>query len=186
MTLSHPVSRKHIHTRRIECHGFQRDDGLWDIEGTLTDTKTYSFDNVDRGGVSAGEAIHRMKVRLTVDDDLNVHAAEADTEASPYNICTDANHAVPGLAGLTIGPGWRNDVKKVIGRTKGCTHVRDLLMGPVALTAYQTIIPVRNRAKAENPDFPTERPPVLGTCHAYDTDGPVVKRGWPEFYTGKD
>ena len=69
MSLSRPAPRKHIHTRRIECQGFQRDDGHWDIEGTLTDSKTYSFDNVDRGGVASGEAVHRMTIRLTVNAD---------------------------------------------------------------------------------------------------------------------
>ena len=51
MPLEKPHPRKHIHTRDIQCLGYQRDDGLWDIEGTIMDTKTYSFDNIDRGGV---------------------------------------------------------------------------------------------------------------------------------------
>ncbi len=33
MQLSNASKRKHIHTRRIECLGYERDDGLWDIEG---------------------------------------------------------------------------------------------------------------------------------------------------------
>ncbi|MDD9877943.1 MAG: DUF2889 domain-containing protein [Magnetovibrio sp.] len=181
MALSRPAARKHIHTRRIECHGYERDDGLWDIEAVLVDQKTYPFDNVDRGVVSAGEPVHRMVVRITVDLDLVVHGAEAVTEASPYTICADANLTVPDLVGVRIGPGWRKEVKRVMGRTKGCTHVRDLFMGPLAQAAYQTIIPVRSRRRTEAPD-PAERPPVLGTCHAYATDGPVVERQWPQFY----
>jgi hypothetical protein len=41
MPLSHPVSRKLLHTRAIECHGYERDDGFWDIEAHLVDTKTH-------------------------------------------------------------------------------------------------------------------------------------------------
>ena len=186
MSLSRPAPRKHIHTRRIECQGFQRDDGHWDIEGTLTDSKTYSFDNVDRGGVASGEAVHRMTIRLTVNDDMVVQAAEAFTESSPYTLCTDANSSVPEIAGLTIGPGWRKEVRKIMGRTKGCTHIRDMMMGPVAQTAYQTIIPMRNRKSSEDAKKRTDRPPVLDTCHAYASDGPIVERTWPQFYTGED
>ena len=182
MPLSRPVPRQHIHTRAIECHGYLREDNLWDIEGTLTDLKTYTFDNIDRNGVVAGEPIHKMVVRLTVDEDLLVQNAEAFTAASPYLTCSDANSNVPNLAGLQIGPGWRAGVKKVMGRTLGCTHIRDLIMGPIALTAYQSIIPWRNR-KTQQP--PGDNPAILGTCHAYATDGPIVERLWPQHFTGK-
>ena len=67
MTLTKPPPRKHLHTRDIQCKGYLRDDGLWDIEGRIIDTKTYSFENFDRGGVASGEAVHHMEIRLTVD-----------------------------------------------------------------------------------------------------------------------
>ena len=66
MPLSKPDARRHAHTREIQCLGYEREDGLWDIEGSIRDSKTYSFDNIDRGGVAAGEAIHHMLVRLWV------------------------------------------------------------------------------------------------------------------------
>ena len=40
MPLSPPVSRSPVHTRRIECRSYRRDDGLFDIEGHLTDRKS--------------------------------------------------------------------------------------------------------------------------------------------------
>lgn len=181
MSLSRPVPRQLIHTRTVECHGYRRDDGLWDIEGTLVDRKTYSFENMDRGGIAAGEPIHRMTVRLTVDDALVVREAEAFTAFSPYTICGDANTNVPALAGLQIGPGWRAGVKKAMGRTKGCTHVRHMIMGPVAQTAYQTIIPWLNRSTQQPPG---DKPAILDTCLAYATDGPIVARVWPQHATG--
>ena len=72
MPLTTAASRKLIHTRDIRCQGYKRDDGLWDIEGQITDTKSYSFDNQDRGRVGAGTPVHNMLVRLTVDDNLIV------------------------------------------------------------------------------------------------------------------
>ena len=60
MPLEKPQPRKHIHTRDIQCRGYHRDDGLWDIEGTIMDTKTYSFDNIDRDGIPAGEPLHHQ------------------------------------------------------------------------------------------------------------------------------
>lgn len=181
MSLTKPMPRRQIHTRDIECQGYLREDGLWDIEGTLIDVKAYTFENIDRGKIAAGEPIHKMTVRLTVDVNLIVQKAEAFTEKSPYTVCANANSNVPGLAGLKIGPGWRTEVKKLLGRTKGCTHIRDLIMGPLAITAYQTIIPWRDKKN----NLPLEETPlILGSCHAYAPDGPVVERIWPEHFTG--
>ena len=51
MPLSPAVQREAIHQRDIECHGYRRADGLWDVEGRMVDTKTYAFDNRYRGQV---------------------------------------------------------------------------------------------------------------------------------------
>ena len=107
MPLSRPARRDHIHSREIHCRGFRREDGLWDIEGELVDTKTYSFANRDREGIVAGEPIHHMRIRLTLDDDMLVHACEAATEAGPFDLCPAITPTFAGLAGLRIGPGWR-------------------------------------------------------------------------------
>ena len=41
MPLSPPAARDPLHTRRIEINGYRRADGLFDIEGRLTDTKPF-------------------------------------------------------------------------------------------------------------------------------------------------
>ena len=179
MALTKPHTRKHIHTRDIKCRGFERDDGLWDIEGRIIDTKTYSFENFDRGEVASGEAIHDMEIRLTLDDDLVVQKAEASTQSSPYSICGDMNQIFTTLNGLAIKPGWRREVIKRMGGVKGCVHLTDLVTGPLAVTAHQTIHAAKERRKKVVPGM---RPPQLNTCHAYDQRSEIVKRIWPEFY----
>ena len=67
MPLSPPVGRQHLHTRRVTCQGFFRDDGLWDIEGRITDEKTYEHANEWRGPLKPGDLVHDMSIRLTVD-----------------------------------------------------------------------------------------------------------------------
>ena len=84
-----PQPRKERHTRQITCKGYQREDGLWDVDARITDIKTYSFDNVFRGTIEAGEPIHDMWIRLTVDTDMLVHDCIAVTDSSPYECCPD-------------------------------------------------------------------------------------------------
>ncbi|HYD97931.1 MAG TPA: DUF2889 domain-containing protein, partial [Alphaproteobacteria bacterium] len=79
MPLSAPAARRHIHTRTVTCQGFRREDGLWDIEGHMTDVKTYAFGNEWRGEIAPGEPLHDMWMRLTIDDGFTVHAVEAVT-----------------------------------------------------------------------------------------------------------
>ena len=180
MPLPDPVSRKHIHTRQIRCQGFLRDDGLWDIEGEMIDSKTYSFENKDRGTINSGDPIHRMVLRLTVDDALKVHDIEAVTENAPYTICGNVTPALKALIGASIKPGWRRDVIKSFGGTHGCTHLTDMLLGPMAVTAWQTIMPARK--KRQTPDATGKKPVMLDTCHALATNGTIVARDWPDFY----
>jgi hypothetical protein len=186
MPLSPPVKRNHIHTREIRCIGYERDDGLWDIEGRITDTKTYSFENQDRGLVGSGTPVHDMLVRLTVDNDLVVQDAEASTEQGPFHICPNITDGVKALIGLKITTGWTRNVQKAIGGVKGCTHINQLLIGPLATTAYQSIVPRKIHVSKTHDDKPEKRPVIVDTCHAFAADGPIVQRMWPDYYEGDD
>ena len=167
-----------MHHRRVECRGYRRDDGLWDIEGHLVDTKPFDIPTAARGGeIRAGEALHEMWIRLTVDTDLVVRQVEAKTDFGPYGVCGDITGNFQALVGLRIAPGWTLKTRTLLGGVKGCTHLVELL-GPIATTAFQTIYPARVRRESAS------RPPLLDSCHAYRSDGPLVKAKWPQFYTG--
>ena len=190
MPLSPPSPRKPIHTRNVECFGYIREDGLWDIEGHMTDVKSYAFTNSHRGELKPGEPVHNMWIRITVDDRLAIHNAEASTEHSPYAVCPAAADNYHKLIGLRIKSGWLNEVKERLGGTGGCTHLTELL-GPMATTAFQTAWASRNKGremvglpKLEDRQPKDRRPALLNTCHAYASDSPVVKENWPAFYTG--
>jgi hypothetical protein len=180
MSLSPPASRESIHHRQIDCRGYRRSDGLWDIEGHLRDTKSYAFANRFRGEIAPGEPIHDMWLRLTLDDELTVIEAQAATEAGPFAICPAITPAFARLEGLTIGPGWRRAVQARLGGVRGCTHLVELL-GPLATTAYQTIHAWRARYA---PPVESDRPPShLDSCHALARDGEVVRAHYPRWYT---
>ena len=191
MPLSSPVNRQLLHARNITCLGFYRDDGLWEIEGRLTDRKDYSFENENRGQVDAGEPVHDMWLRVTLNDNLLITNVEASTDASPYTICPDITKNFSRLKGITIGPGWRKAIKNKVGGIHGCTHLVELL-GPIATTAYQTIFSEKAQIlkKAKSSESKTKtvageernKPRLLNTCHAFNESSSVVKKRWPNFY----
>jgi hypothetical protein len=180
MPLSSPDARKHVHTRAIECRGYEREDGLWDIEGHLIDVKTYSFEKRNQERVEAGEPFHEMWLRLTIDDDLEIHGAEAVTDHAPTSLCGVITPNFAGLKGIKIGPGWRRKAHAVVGGVKGCTHLVELL-SPLATVAYQTLWPSRAKRRGGKVD---DSPQFLNTCYAYASDGELVKKIWPKAYTG--
>lgn len=184
MPLSSPVARQHLHTRAIEMRGYQREDGLYDIEAHLTDTKTYAFDNQDRGTVEPGVPLHGMWVRLTVGEDMVIRACEASSDFTPYAICPQAAPNFARLAGVSIGPGFNRAVKERVGGTLGCTHLREVL-AQMATVAFQTIGPMRWRrareareaaiARGETPPLARRAVPI-GSCLAYAPGSVVVER----------
>ena len=198
MPLSPPTGRQHLHTRRVTCQGFYRDDGLWDIEGRITDEKTYDHANEWRGSLKPGDFVHDMSIRLTIDHRFTIVDVEAVTDSSPYRICGDIAPNFRKLIGLRIGAGFTRAVKERLGGVHGCTHLVELL-GPVATTAFQTAgsrkanelqnayrQKIGKPAKPRDPNQPQRKPYMLDNCHTWASDSEVTRRWVPQFYTGPD
>lgn len=183
MPLSAPVERLPAHTRRVECRGYAREDGLWDIEGHLVDTKSRDIPTVERasGHIAAGEPLHEMWIRLTVDLDLLIRSVEAVTDWGPYQGCGAIAPYFKVLEGETIKAGFTQRTRELLGGTRGCTHLLELL-GPLATTAFQTIYAARERARPAGADG--RKPALVDSCHMYASQGRIVRARWPAFYTG--
>ncbi len=198
MPLAPPVGRQHLHTRRVTCQGFFRDDGLWDIEGRITDEKSYAHANEWRGPLEPGDFVHDMSIRLTIDDRFFIVDVEAVTDKSPYRMCGDITPDFRKLIGLRIGGGFHKAVRERLGGIHGCTHIVELL-GPVATTAFQTVssrkasdLARAHREKAgtqppaDSTPKPRRRPYMIDTCHTWASDSEITRRWVPDFYTGPD
>lgn len=188
MPLTEPVPRELLHLRDIELRGYRRADGLFDIEATLQDTKSYAFGNADRGQIDPGVPLHRMLARMTLTEEMEITTFEAVTEFGPYAICPSAAPNFARLAGLKVGRGFLKAANERIGGVHGCTHLRELL-GQMGTVAFQTLYAVRVKREAapnavDTAQEPVRKPMLLGTCKAYAPDSPVVARQWPQFYTG--
>jgi hypothetical protein len=193
MPLSPPADREELHARDIALRGFQRADGRFDIEATLSDTKARGFASEQRGWVAPGERLHGMAARMTVDVEMTIVAFEAAIDDSPFpSVCPGAAPHFARLVGLVIGPGFVRAAMQRVGGTGGCTHLRELLQ-QMATVAYQTMWPVRQRRAAAQPaldqaapEQPRPAPALLNSCHGWSSGSPVIRAGWPHLYTGAD
>ncbi len=178
-------ARKPLHTRRITYEGFLREDGLFEMEAELVDTKGEVLHLVERGAVEPGEPVHHMRARVTFDDEMKVVDAQAWMDSSPFPDCVAATGPMQRLVGASIGRGWRRTLDEAMGGVAGCTHLRELLTG-LATAAIQTVFghAEAQRRQAGTPlPSPQDPPPYyMGKCMWWDFDGPVVKRVMPAFY----
>jgi hypothetical protein len=177
-----------VHKRDFAFEGYRRADGNFDIEGRMTDRKSYAFPNDFRGEIQADEPLHDMRVRVTIDEDFRILDIATETAAGPFEICPAITPAFAALKGATIGRGWTKLLREKFGGAAGCTHHVELLR-TLATVAFQTVYGEQSRQRRAEGKAPDDsggkRPVFLDTCHALASDGAVVKARWPAFYRPK-
>jgi hypothetical protein len=181
-----PTRRRHMHTRTIECNGYLRDDGLWEVEARLRDRKPFSQSaSRYREELMPGDPVHDIALRLAIDDSMTVREAQATMRATPYPTCIEVEPILQRLVGERIGKGWRELVRQKIGRIETCTHLSELL-GPAVTALFQTMSYGKTPEGGSSMDHQRaagERPFFIGGCHSWRTDGPIVAEMFPQFAT---
>lgn len=173
-----PASRRLLHRRAIDVQVFARDDGQFDVEAGLIDTKTH---DVPLAGETrkAGDPIHEMRLLLTVDAQLSITAATSQTRWMPYaGACGEHGDAYARLVGLNLMKGFRQAVQERLGGTRGCTHLTELcLVLPTAVIQAMagSVIDTREGDADGNPPFQLDR------CHALRRDGTTVATFYPRW-----
>jgi hypothetical protein len=176
MPLSAHVPRQPLHHRKISARGYKRDDGLFEVEGHLVDTKAYSF-KLRSGERLAGEPVHEMWLRITYDTSMTIIDAEASSDAHPYpGFCATITPHYRAMIGWSMRPGFSAKVRETFGGTKGCTHLTDLI-SLLATTAYQNLA-------GQLPSNAEKKPFQLDGCHALASDAPAVATFYPKWYRG--
>ena len=172
------VERELTHTRRVRFEGYKRKDGLWDIEGHITDVKNHDF-TLETGVRRAGLPVHDMWVRLTIDTQFNVVDAVAVSDAVPYpGGCDTVGPAYRKLIGLNLVDRFRKRVSERLGGVQGCTHITEML-GYFPTAAIQTFAGENKQNRDES-----EKPFQLDHCYAMDTHSETVREYYPKWYAG--
>jgi len=176
------VPREPLHTRTIRVDAYARSDGQWDLDAQLLDVKAYDFPR--HGGQThvAGDPVHHMHLRVTINDEFTITDAVAAYEAAPYNeFCFAIAPDYKDLVGMNLLRGFRHTVKERFGRTAGCTHITELSY-VLPTVAIQSMAGKRRKKNEPALEPKTSRPFQLEGCHALKLDGPVAAKFYPEWY----
>lgn len=173
------IARELTHTRRVRFEGYKRADGLWDIEAHLYDVKSHDYP-LKTGVRRAGQAVHEMWLRLTIDTQFNVCDAIAVSDAYPYpGGCDSFGDVYRSLIGLNLLAGFSRKVRERVGGALGCTHLTEML-GFFPTAAIQTFAGEMQEEREDG-----SKPFQLDACHALVTTGDTVRRLYPKWYVGK-
>ncbi len=157
----------------MTVRAYKRDDDLWDIEGHLTDVWPEPVSKA-ASLLPAGEPMHAMWLRLTVDGTATIVAAQAVTDAGPYDsACAAITPDYSKLVGVQITRGYRDAIRRLLGRTAGCTHLNELA-GAMGSAAMQAMWNDMN-------DETDTKPSSVDGCHALKSDGPQVAKFFPRW-----
>lgn len=173
-----PVPRQRLHVRRMSYEGWQREDGLFDIEARLLDVKDRDFELMT-GVRPAGQPVHEMWARVTIDRHFVVQAVAACTDAMPYpGACDRVTPDYSKLVGINLMHGFRKELYDAMGGVRGCSHLTELIaLLPTA--ALQTFAGLRREIEPHE-----EKPFQLDRCHALEHTSDTVRRYYPKWYRG--
>jgi hypothetical protein len=106
--------------------------------------------------------------------------ASASSDAVPYpGGCEAIAPAYRNLVGLSLKTNFRKRVAELFGRTRGCTHLTEMLAG-LPTAAIQTFA---GEMPEERDDG--HKPFQLDQCHALETGSETVRKWYPKWYRGK-
>lgn len=159
--------RKEIHTRDIESRVWLHDDDYWEIEIWLLDTKGYDTTVGLDKDLPAGQALHEMRVQLTVGLDQVIRDIEIAMPNTPFDLCPGVVHNFKSLKGQCMAKGWNGLLSERFAGAGGCRHIVDMLR--MAGT-------VLFQAMSYNYDFRKDDLPFWSdSCYAFRNDGLVIR-----------
>ncbi|MPW18737.1 conserved hypothetical protein [Paraburkholderia piptadeniae] len=170
------LTRELLHRRSFDCAGYQRDDGMLDIEITLIDSKPDDF-LLTRGTRLGGQPMHHMAMWATVDADFRIVDVVVNSLATPYpGICDTIGASYRQIVGLNLLHGFRSAVSKLFGGIAGCSHLTEMLYLIPTL-----VIQSRAEERWQRRDN-GQRPFEIDGCHALKASGELVKEVYPDWW----
>ena len=167
------------HRRTFDVQIFARGNGLWEVDARITDVKPH---DVELGGAPrrAGDPVHDMRVRLVIDEAMNVLEAGSEMVWMPYpGACDGHGDPYAQLVGLNLRSGFREAVRRRVGGTRGCTHITELTQVLPTAVIQAFAGDVFNTDDDPRNDI---RPFQLDRCHALRLDQQAVRVHYPRWY----
>jgi hypothetical protein len=166
-----------VHERRMEFRTYPLEENKVLVEGWLRDERLVEGYHWDGRKRSPG-VVHWIGVRLLLGGwPLTILDAEAEMPEIPHELCPTTLDAVRKIIGVSIAPGFSDQVRKRLGGVRGCSHMTHLIvaMGPAALHGYWTQSSRTPRPVPRNLDEFPGLNYLVNSCQLWKKDGPLMR-----------
>ena len=169
-------ARQKIHTRKIDIATYEGESDSIIVEGILRDERLLDAYQ-STGEVYPPGTIHHMIIRMKIrGPQLVIEDIEVEMPTIPHNECIETHKSLSPLKGIPIVSGFNANVKKLIGRTKGCSHLMSLLtaMAPAAVQGAWSAM----AREPVDPEIymPSAMERLENTCWVWREDGPLMEK----------
>ncbi|OGR10531.1 MAG: hypothetical protein A2097_06260 [Desulfobacula sp. GWF2_41_7] len=170
-------NRQEIHTRDISLASYPHTDSTIIVNGILKDQRRIRIFDVTGTPMEPG-IIHHMEVILLIKSDpLRIADAEAAMIHVPMPECRTTLDTVEKLKGLEIRSGFSKNIRDIMGKKTGCTHLSQLVlaMGQEIVHGWLSHKRKIYSLPPENFDNFDEKKFLIDSCRMWTKNGPKMK-----------
>ncbi len=170
--------RSRIHTRDLRFSTYPVNDTDVVVHGELKDMRHVSIFHVT-GVVKHPGPIHHISFTCRLSPDpLRIVEAEAEMPTVPLGECRECLDRVALLKGIEIKSGFSGEVDRIMGRTKGCTHLCHLIktMAQEMVHGWMTWNRRKTEDRPERPPLAKERKYLIDSCRVWKRGGTRIRQ----------
>ncbi len=160
-----------IHTRNIKIEIYGHDDKSIIVQGELVDERLKPYYNI-KGERCQPCILHHMIIRMLIEGEaVTIKKIEAEMDTIPLKECMETISSLEKITGMTISPGFTNQIKEILGGVNGCTHLTSLVisMAPAAVQGYFSYIAEEPLVRKFSPDLIQKY--VVNSCQIWKEGG---------------
>lgn len=167
-----------IFTRSLIIECFEQDNHQLLVQGTLTDERffpylVYATQEIEEPGI-----IHGMEISLLIDiSSLTIREVTTKTPVIPMAGCEETKLSLQKLINLQIKPGLTGEIRRIIGKSRGCLHLNNLLLAMLA-AAMQGLWAYHSRKRESGfvatPDVDLSL--MIDSCWMWRKGGPLAEK----------
>ncbi|HOJ51450.1 MAG TPA: DUF2889 domain-containing protein [Syntrophales bacterium] len=171
-----PVQGEKVHSRTIEISTYAQDKDKVIVEGLLKDER-FQETHVPTGEKFPRGIMHHLGIRLLVNcSSMMIEEVDVKLFQVPRAFCLETADCLAPIKGMQISRGFSKRLKELVGGTKGCAHLVELLQA-MAPAVFQGVAAYRSKklVKLDTKTLQMVYNRLVNSCHVWREGGPIAK-----------
>ncbi len=171
--------KTHFFSRNISVNAFEKGPDSFVLRGTLTDKRLRPYRHYLSGEMREPGIIHDMEIEMQIGiPGLLIMSARARMPSVPNEDCVEIKSSIEKIVGLSIGRGFTKKVRDLLGESRGCLHLTNLVltMGSAAAQALWAFYSSRKEQERTKRFGELDAELLLNSCWLWRPEGPYAAK----------